>query len=122
MYLEHCIILFCHRGKLFTAHKPSWVRRIALSFCFDLLLGKNMSQFLKCLFYNCFQKRIIKFFVEGKSDLHIETLKDTEIVEEDEEELGSQESQTSSFILDPLSQTIEHSDNESVPDGQDFLA
>lgn len=55
--------------------------------------------------------------MEGKSELRIETLEDSEVVEEDNEELQSQESQASSFILDALSQTNEHSDHGS----QEFL-
>ncbi|XP_028416713.1 uncharacterized protein LOC114540913 [Dendronephthya gigantea] len=59
------------------------------------------------------QKTIMKFFVEGKSELRIETLEDSEVIEEDDEELQSQESQTSSLILDALTQTSEHSHHES---------
>ncbi|XP_028419133.1 uncharacterized protein LOC114544836 [Dendronephthya gigantea] len=59
------------------------------------------------------QKTITKFFVEGKSELRIETLEDSEVIEEDDEELQSQESQTSSLILDALTQTSEHSHHES---------
>ena len=68
-----------------------------------------------------FQKSITKFFAEGNSDLHIETLKDDEILEDDDDEPESQESQTSSFVLDPLSQTNEHSDHETVLASQEFL-
>lgn len=70
-----------------------------------------------------FQKSITKFFAEGNSDLHIETLKDDEIMEEEEDEPESQESQeslTSSCVLDPLSQT--NDDNEGVVASQDFPA
>ena len=70
-----------------------------------------------CFLNVLFQKSITKFFVEGKSGLHIETLEDSEIIEEDEEEeedIESQASQASSYILYPLSQNAEYSDDESL--------